>query len=218
MRLRHDPTARERLLAYPFSYEKETVNPGAWQNHFPQNQPLHAEFGSGKGQFITTLAARHPENNYIAVELHAEVLLKVAQKIEEQGLTNVVCLLANLMEVDRLLAPDELSRIYLNFSDPWPKKRHAKRRLTHETMIQHYQWILAPEGEIHIKTDNQDFFEFTLNQLATCDMKLQNITLDLHRNAPEGMELVMTEYEEKFVAKGQPIFRCEAWQRTSDSR
>ncbi|WP_048601744.1 tRNA (guanosine(46)-N7)-methyltransferase TrmB [Rubeoparvulum massiliense] len=218
MRLRHDPTARERLLAYPFSYEKETVTPGAWQNHFPQNQPLHAEFGSGKGQFITTLAARHPENNYIAVELHAEVLLKVAQKIEEQGLTNVVCLLANLMEVDRLFAPDELSRIYLNFSDPWPKKRHAKRRLTHETMIQHYQWILAPEGEIHIKTDNQDFFEFTLNQLATCDMKLQNITLDLHRNTPEGMELVMTEYEEKFVAKGQPIFRCEARQRTSDSK
>jgi tRNA (guanine-N7-)-methyltransferase len=182
---------------------------GRWHERFQNGNPIHVEIGCGKGRFITTLAERHPEINFIAVELKAEVIYRAVQRTEQRAIPNLAFVQYNAAQLTDLFAEQEISRIYLNFSDPWPKKRHYKRRLTYSAFLRTYKQVLKPHGEIHMKTDNEKLFEFSLNQFANERFLLRNITFDLHQSE-FAAENVMTEYEERFSARGQRIYRAEA--------
>lgn len=209
MRLRNIPGAEQALLEYPTFVENPVSYKGRWHERFGNSQPIHVEIGCGKGRFITTLALRHPDTNFIAMELKAEVIYRAAQRTEKREIPNLAFVLYNAAMMRDLFADNEISRIYLNFSDPWPKARHDKRRLTHASFLHTYKQVLKPSGEIHVKTDNEMLFEFTLNQLANERFQLRNITFDLHQS-PFSEENVMTEYEERFSTRGQRIYRTEA--------
>jgi tRNA (guanine-N7-)-methyltransferase len=209
MRLRNIPGAEEALRQYPTFVDHAVSYKGRWGERFGNNNPIHVEIGCGKGRFINTLAERHPEINFIAVELKAEVILRAAQRTEQRSIPNLAFVQYNAAMLADLFAENEIERIYLNFSDPWPKKRHAKRRLTYASFLQTYKRVLKPYGEIHMKTDNEKLFEFSLNQFANERFQLRNITFDLHQS-PFAEDNVMTEYEERFSARGQRIYRTEA--------
>lgn len=215
MRLRNIPGAEGALRQYPVFVEEPTVYRGCWHNRFGNSGPIHLEIGCGKGRFITTLAEQNPDINYIAVELKAEVLYRAAQRTEQRNIPNLALVQFNAALLPELFASGEVDRIYLNFSDPWPKKRHAKRRLTHSQFLSLYKQVLKPGGEIHFKTDNEKLFEFSLNQFAESDFRLRNITFDLHQS-PFAADNVMTEYEQRFSSRGQRIYRLEAiWPGTT---
>jgi tRNA (guanine-N7-)-methyltransferase len=209
MRLRNIPGAEEALRQYPVFVHDPAAYRGRWRDYFGNDQPLHLEIGSGKGRFITTLAEQHPEINYIALEVKAEVLYRTAQRIGMRPVPNLALVQFNAAHLTDLFAENELERIYLNFSDPWPKRRHRKRRLTYATFLQMYKQILKPYGEIHFKTDNEGLFEFSLNQFSEQGFQLRHITFDLHRSEFAAHN-VMTEYEERFASRGQRIYRTEA--------
>jgi tRNA (guanine-N7-)-methyltransferase len=199
----------EALLAFDTVYiDTPSINKGIWQSAFGNAAPIYAEFGGGKGSFIIEMARRHPEVNFIMVDVITEVMLKAAERAAEAKVPNLRLIKLDLAEMEQVFAPDELTRIYLNFSDPWPKKRHYKRRLTYRDFLAKYQRALKPDGWIHFKTDNQLLFEFSLNEFADCDMKMRAISLDLH-SKPVPWN-VMTEYEQKFSEMGMPIYRVEA--------
>ena len=215
MRLRNIPRAESVLEAC-----KEVVkNPeslcGHWNQEFQNERPLHIEIGMGKGQFLLTLAAENPQINYVGIERYSSVLLRAVEKFQEleaegKAPANIrfICMDAN--DLPTVFAPAEVSRIYLNFSDPWPKDRHAKRRLTSTRFLERYNNILTPEGRVMFKTDNKDLFDFSLEQVEEAGWILENHTYDLHHSEyNEGN--VMTEYEEKFSAKGNPICRLVAY-------
>ena len=156
------------------------------------------------------LAALHPEINYIGIERYTSVLLRAVQKMDTLQLPNVHFLCEDAAKLPEIFAPEEVDRIYLNFSDPWPKDRHAKRRLTSTRFLERYDNILTPEGRVMFKTDNKDLFDFSLEQVEEAGWILENHTYDLHHSEyNEGN--VMTEYEEKFSAKGNPICRLVAY-------
>ncbi|MCR4441421.1 MAG: tRNA (guanosine(46)-N7)-methyltransferase TrmB [Peptococcaceae bacterium] len=181
---------------------------GTWAEVFGNERPLHVELGTGKGAFLAALARACPAINYVGVERVPEIIYQAAVKIEAGGTGNVRLLLADAESLPFYFNPGEIERIYLNFSDPWPKKRHAKRRLTSPRFLDVYMKLLKKGGEIHLKTDNRDFFEYSLETLAGAGFSLQKITFDLHGSLAGGS--VMTEYEQKFVKQGKPICRCEA--------
>lgn len=209
MRLRNIPGAQEKLAAYPqYVVDAAQAQAGKWQERFPKAQALHLEIGSGKGRFITEMAKAHPDINYIAMEVQTSVALRILERQLEADLPNLQILHGNGASVEALFAEDEIDRIYLNFSDPWPKARHTKRRLTSPTFLESYEKILKDTGEIHFKTDNQGLFEYSLHSLSTYGMSFANVSLDLHNSAFEGN--IMTEYEEKFSQKGHRIYRLEA--------
>ncbi|MBB5148117.1 MULTISPECIES: tRNA (guanosine(46)-N7)-methyltransferase TrmB [Ureibacillus] len=210
MRLRNKPWAREFIQQHP---EMVIPNPeeykGKWNELFGNDRPLHIEVGSGRGQFIVGMAQANPEINYIGIELFDKVIVKALQKALEAGSPpNLRLLRVNAEELEKIFQKNEVHRVYLNFSDPWPKKRHAKRRLTHEKFLKIYESILIDEGEIHFKTDNRGLFEYSLVSMSQYGMKLKDVSLDLHANEPE--DNIRTEYEEKFSSLGQPIYRLEA--------
>lgn len=208
MRLRNIPGAEEYLQQNTQYFIKDaTACKGEWQSQFEKNQPLHAEFGSGKGQFIVHMAEKYPHVNFIGVEYKAEVLYKALKKAEKKPLNNLKLILFDVSEVETAFAPEELDRIYLNFVDPWHKSRHAKRRLTHRRFLSKFKGLMGPTGEVHFKTDNRPLFQFSLNEFAELDLKMKRISLDLA--ADEWVDNVTTEYEEKFMKKGNPIFRVE---------
>jgi tRNA (guanine-N7-)-methyltransferase len=209
MRLRNIPGAEQALRQYPTFVDEPVSYKGRWKERFGNTNPIHVEIGCGKGRFINTLAQRHPEINFIAVELKAEVILRAVQRTEQRAIPNLAFVQYNAAMLTDLFAENEIERIYLNFSDPWPKKRHAKRRLTYASFLQTYKQVLKPYGEIHMKTDNEKLFEFSLNQFSNERFRLRNITFDLHQS-PFAEENVMTEYEERFSAQGQRIYRTEA--------
>lgn len=188
---------------------------GRWRDFFGNDRPIRVELGMGKGGFITEMSARHPEINFIGVDRYDELLRRASVKAlrlrEESGtlLRNLALVRHNVEQLEDMFEPGEVEMFYLNFSDPWPKKRHAKRRLTHPRFLEMYRRILPAGGEIHMKTDSSLLFEFSLNAFADAGFKLRNISLDLHRDGPPA-DNVMTEYETKFVAQGMPIYRCEA--------
>ena len=215
MRLRNIPGAKDAIEESIYVIQNPQENKGNWNKVFPQNQPVHLEVGMGKGRFLMDMAKLHPEINYIGIEMYDSVLLRAIQKKEalaEEGqeLSNL-----KFMRMDARLLPEvfekgEVSRIYLNFSDPWPKDRHAKRRLTSTRFLERYNNILTPEGRVMFKTDNKDLFDFSLEQVEEAGWILENHTYDLHHSEyNEGN--VMTEYEEKFSAKGNPICRLVAY-------
>ena len=208
MRLRHVKNANERLaqnerdfVANPALYK------GKWNTVFGNDNPIHIEIGMGKGQFLTKLAELNPNINYIGIEKFTSVLLRASEKLETLDLTNVRIINVDALMLNEYFAEGEIAQIYLNFSDPWPKNAHAKRRLTSNRFLPVYQNILKKDGEIHFKTDNRLLFEFSLESMNEYGMKLQKISLDLHHSDFEGN--IMTEYEERFSQFG-PIYRLEA--------
>jgi tRNA (guanine-N7-)-methyltransferase len=193
---------------------------GKWAELFGNNNPIHAELGMGKGRFISEMSKKYPDINFIGVDMYDELIrkasekAKIAHEINEEesesaaNIPNLKLMLFNIEHIEEAFAEGELERVYLNFSDPWPKKKHARRRLTHPGFVAKYQQILNPNGEIHLKTDSQSLFEFSLNSFADMGLRMRNISLNLHA---EGFhpDHVMTEYETKFATKGMNIHRCE---------
>lgn len=209
MRQRYKPWAKEKLQNNPYFCIQEPANhKGAWSEVFGNDNPIHIEVGTGKGQFINGMAQQNPDINYIGIELADRVIVTALDRLLESNLPNVKLLNVNALELPEIFAEGEVSRVYLNFSDPWPKTRHEKRRLTYKTFLDLYKGILPEHGEIHFKTDNRGLFEYSLVSFSHYGMKLNYVSLDLHNSDFEGN--VMTEYEQKFSAKGNPIYRCEA--------
>ncbi len=208
MRLRNIPNANIKLA----QNERDFVaNPadfkGRWHDLFGNNNPIHIEIGMGKGQFLTQLALQNPDINYIGIEKFSSVLLRASEKLETIEVNNVKIINIDALMLNDYFEKDEIARIYLNFSDPWPKNAHAKRRLTSNRFLPLYENILVKDGEIHFKTDNRLLFEFSLESLNNYGLILSNISLDLHNS--DFPNNIMTEYEEKFSKFG-PIYRLEA--------
>ncbi|MDO5362539.1 MAG: tRNA (guanosine(46)-N7)-methyltransferase TrmB [Blautia sp.] len=210
MRLRNIPGAQDAILESPYVIQKPEAHKGVWAEVFPKKQPLHIEVGMGKGRFLMDLARLNPDINYVGIEMYDSVLLRALQKreeLEEEG-TKYENLF--FMRVDARLLPEifekgEVDKIYLNFSDPWPKARHAKRRLTSREFLERYDQILVPDGTVEFKTDNRELFEFSLEEVNETKWNLLAHTFDLHHNEEMVKGNVMTEYEEKFSSMGNPI-------------
>ena len=210
MRLRNIPGAQDAILDSPYVVQEPQTKKGHWAEVFEKKQPLHIEVGMGKGRFLMDLARLHPEINYIGIEMYDSVLLRALQKREELEQEGVVYSNLYFMRVDARLLPEifaqgEVDKIYLNFSDPWPKARHAKRRLTSREFLARYDQILVPDGKVEFKTDNKGLFEFSLEEVKETKWNLDAFTFDLHHNEEMVQGNVMTEYEEKFSSMGNPI-------------
>lgn len=210
MRLRNVVGAKDKIASNKQSFDHPVEYIGKWNTVFENDNPIHIEIGTGKGDFVIGMAKRNPNINYIGIEKYDSVLVRALEKLEEANLDNVFLVRFDAIKITELFAQDEVSRVYLNFSDPWPKVRHAKRRLTHENFLKQYQEILVPDGELHFKTDNQGLFEFSLESLCNYGVLLKNVSLDLHQTEFHAKENVTTEYERKFSEKGFPIKRLEA--------
>ena len=210
MRMRKKKHAPERLSRCSGVWlERPEQYRGRWQLLFGNENPIHAEIGCGKGGFLLGMAQAHPDVNFVGVEVCIDVLVITAERIAASGLSNVRLLLSDARLLAEQFAPEELSRLYLNFSDPWPKSKHAKRRLTSPSFLALYKQLLPEEGEIHFKTDNQKLFEYSLCTFSQNGFQLKNVTLNLHSSGFSGN--VMTEYEQLFSEQGQPIYRLEAF-------
>ena len=210
MRLRRDNRAPEYLA----QDERVVLNPesfrGKWHEVFGNNNPIHVEFGCGKGGFITELAKRNPHINYIAAERAETVVYKACKKanLSEETPSNLRFLYFDVSNCKEIFEIGEVERLYLNFSDPWPKTRHANRRLTYRGFLEKYADILKKEGEIHFKTDNKGLFAFSIEEFSASGWLMKNVTLDLHDSGME--DNIMTEYEKKFSELGFTINRLEA--------
>ena len=212
MRLRNVRGARQTIASSKHIIDQPDSLKGKWQERFSNNNPIHIEIGMGKGQFITNLAINNPNINYIGIEKYSSVLVRALEKLDEREdeLSNLILLRFEAEYLTDIFEDQEIERIYLNFSDPWPKERHAKRRLTSKEFLERYNQTLVEDGEIIFKTDNKDLFEFSLEQIEEKDWKLRNITYDLH-SSEYVKDNVMTEYEEKFSSMGKPIYRLVAY-------
>ena len=209
MRLRNKPWANEYLVNNPtIVIQNPDDKKGKWSEVFKNNHPIHVEVGTGKGQFLTGMAELHPNINYIGVEKYDSVILTAVDRIKEKELSNFKLLNEDVNDLRNFFTEGEVDQIYINFTDPWPKTRHEKRRLTHERFLEMYEYVLKEKGEIHFKTDNQGLFEYSLHSFSKYGLLLNNVSLDLHNSDIEGN--VMTEYEQKFSEKGYRIYRCEA--------
>lgn len=205
MRLRNITGSREVIGDSPYVVHEPKEERGRWQELFQNEQPIQIEIGMGKGKFLYTLAKNHPEINYIGIEKYSSVLLRAIQKMEEEPLPNLMFIRMDAEELTEVFGEEEIDRIYLNFSDPWPKDRHAKRRLPSAQFLARYDAVLKKDGFLEFKTDNRALFDFAVEELPRAGWKLKALTYDLHAD-PVLMEgNVMTEYEEKFSAQGNPI-------------
>ena len=226
MRLRNIPSARDELAECSYVIDEEELRSfrGKWAQQFETlrgeaepssavsqaEHPLHIEIGMGKGKFLLELARRNPDINYIGIENYSSVLVHPARKLNalaETGepLRNILLLRMNAEYLTEVFAPGEADRIYLNFSDPWPKERHAKRRLPGRVFLGRYALVLSPGGHVEFKTDNRSLFDFALEETKEAGWTLDACTYDLHRDPEMNEGNVMTEYEEKFSAQGHPI-------------
>lgn len=210
MRLRNVPGARETIIENQFSIQEPEQKKGKWAEVFGNDHPIHIEVGMGKGQFIIEMARRNPEVNYIGIEKYSSVLVRAVEKLEDFEQNNLRLIRMDAENIEEVFDKDEVDRIYLNFSDPWPKDRHAKRRLTSRQFFARYDQILKKEGHLEFKTDNQDLFTFSLEEVPEAGWKLDASTRDLHHDAVLNEGNVMTEYEEKFSSKGNPICKLIA--------
>lgn len=209
MRLRNIPRAEEVISNSAMVIQDPVEKKGHWQEVFGNDHPIHIEVGMGKGKFITEMAARNPEINYIGIELYTSVLLRAVEKLERQGEkpANLYFLCKDAVGLPEMFEKGEVDRIYLNFSDPWPKDRHAKRRLPSRQFLERYDQILSTEGRVEFKTDNRGLFDFALEEVEPAGWKLELCTFDLHADEALMEDNVMTEYEEKFSSKGNPIHK-----------
>ena len=206
MRLRNIPGAQEVVANSEFCIQNPSELKGKWNKFLNNNNPIHIEVGMGKGRFIMDLAALNPDINYIGIERYTSVILRAVQKMDENPLPNVHFICIDAAELPEVFDADEVSRIYLNFSDPWPKDRHARRRLTSHEFLDRYDKFLSKDGRIEFKTDNQDLFTFSLEEIENSPIwHLDVLTRDLHNDPVLCEGNVMTEYEEKFSSLGNPI-------------
>lgn len=216
MRLRHIPGAEEKVLEHPYVVEDPKSKKGLWKDVFGNNNPIRIEIGMGKGQFITELAARNPDINYIGIEMYSTVMLKALSKRAERTaaegheLPNLYYICTDARLLAEVFEVGEVDRIYLNFSDPWPKDRHAGRRLTSPQFLFVYDKFLKKDGIIEFKTDNMILFDYSLEAIPGAGWNIKAWTKDLHNNAEMNVGNIMTEYEEKFSAKGNPICKLIA--------
>lgn len=211
MRLRRKPWIDDAIKEYEdFLYlEGGQENKGKWRSLFIHPEaPLWVELGTGKGNFISQMAQLHPEINFIGIEIQVGVLYYAGKKCAEAELQNVRLLHFDVAHLEEIFAPGEIDRFFINFCDPWPKKRHAKRRLTYRAFLDRYAQLLGEKGDICFKSDNAGLFEFTLGEFEARQWALSEVTYDLHHS--DIVNEAMTEYESKFSAKGQPIFHCVA--------
>ena len=205
MRLRHIKGAEETIANNRFVVQNPEECKGKWRALFPQANPIHIEVGMGKGRFIMDMAEAHPDINYIGIEMYSSVLLRATQKMEERTLDNLKFILMDAVKIDECFAEGEVDRIYLNFSDPWPKDRHAKRRLPSARFLEKFHRILVKDGEIEFKTDNRALFDFALDEVEAGGFELVRHTFDLHNDSEMMEGNIMTEYEERFSSIGNPI-------------
>lgn len=209
MRLRNIKGSREIVANDIFVIKEPEKLKGNWKSIFGNDNPIHLEIGTGKGKFITELAMKHPDINYIGIEKYSSVLLRALEKrreIENKiNLNNLYYIRFDAVYLTNIFAENEISRVYLNFSDPWPKERHAKRRLTSENFLKMYDQCLRRDGEVYFKTDNRDLFDFSVKEAQAAGWKIKGITYDLH-NSEYAKDNIMTEYEERFVSMGKPIY------------
>ena len=220
MRMRKKKHARERLdacsnLILPLSkheadYRKAEANPTYYNltEIFGNNNPLHLEIGCGKGQFIAELAKRNPDINYVAIEVCDDVAVLACERVKNAELSNVRFMVCGAEYILKYFMESSVERIYLNFSCPYPKVRYAKHRLTSPIFLPMYKKLLKNGGEIHQKTDNMHFFEYSIEKYSELGFVMRNVSLDLHKSDFEGN--IVTEYEQRFLDLGQPIYRLEA--------
>lgn len=207
MRLRNITGSREVIAQSPYVVKEAVLEkcPGTWHTLFGNSNPIYIEIGMGKGRFIHTMAKEHPDINFVGIEKYSSVLLRAIQKMEEEELPNLKFIRMDAEDIAKVFGPGEVDRIYLNFSDPWPKDRHAKRRLESRQFLARYDRILKKDGRIEFKTDNRDLFAFALAELPEAGWKAIAVTWDLHSDPKLNEGNVMTEYEERFSAQGNPI-------------
>lgn len=210
MRLRNIPGSREVIAENNWCVNEPEQQKGHWQEVFGNNHPIYIEIGMGKGQFLITLAKQNPDINYVGIEKYSSVLLRGLQKIEEDPVENIRFIRMDAETICDVFGKDEVSKIYLNFSDPWPKDRHAKRRLTSRQFFARYNEILKADGIIEFKTDNVDLFNFSLEEVREANWNLDAFTRDLHHDEAMNAGNVMTEYEQRFSAMGNPIHKLIA--------
>ena len=210
MRLRNIPGADEAIADSPHCIQEPMAEKGRWHLIFGNENPIHIEIGMGKGQFIMKLAKEHPDINYIGIERYSSVLLRALQKMEIEPLPNIRFLCMDASIITEVFDEEEVAKIYLNFSDPWPKERHAKRRLTSRQFFERYDKILARNGVVEFKTDNDALFAFSMEEVAEAGWTLDAHTFDLHHDPVLNEGNVMTEYEEKFSSLGHPIHKLIA--------
>ena len=212
MRLRNVRGSREAIAESEYTVNNFEEYAGRWREVFDNDRPVRIEIGMGKGKFITELAVQNPDINYIGIEKYSSVLIRAVDKRKELDIENLVFIRMDAVEIEKAFGAGEVDRIYLNFSDPWPKDRHAKRRLTSEVFFERYDKILKPDGIIEFKTDNVDLFDFSLEEIKKTKFKVDSYTYDLY--AEEGSALlrgnISTEYEDRFVAKGNKICKLVA--------
>ncbi len=207
MRLRNITGSREYISESPYVIHEEKNYKGRWNEVFGNDHPIFTEIGMGKGKFIIEMAKNHPDCNYIGIEKYSAVLLRAIQKMEEQPLSNLFFIRMNAEDLPNVFDRNEVSGIYLNFSDPWPKDRHAKRRLESREFLSRYDNVLKADGIIEFKTDNRDLFDFAVEEVEPAGFKILELTYDLHHEEAMMQGNVMTEYEEKFSSKGNPIYK-----------
>ena len=209
MRLRNVKGSRETIAANPYVIKDAEEKKGKWRELFDNDHPIHLEIGMGKGKFLMQLAQDNPDINYIGIEKYSSVLVRALEKREEYEGDNVYFLRMDAEDIPNIFAEEEIDQIYLNFSDPWPKDRHAKRRLTSKEFFARYNQILKKDGVVIFKTDNRDLFDFSLEQVPLAGWKLKNHTFDLHNSEyVEGN--VLREYETRIDNEGKPICRLVA--------
>lgn len=205
MRLKNVPGSREAIAESDFVVHEPERMKGEWKAFFGNNNPLHIEIGMGKGKFIYEMARRHSEINYVGIEKYSSVLLRAIQKMEQEPLANLKFIRMDAEEIENVFATEEVDKIYLNFSDPWPKDRHAKRRLPSKEFLERYDKFLKKDGFLEFKTDNRGLFDFAMEQLPEAGWMAAEVTYDLHNDEKMSEGNVMTEYEEKFSSMGNPI-------------
>ncbi|MBO5461205.1 MAG: tRNA (guanosine(46)-N7)-methyltransferase TrmB [Ruminococcus sp.] len=210
MRLRNIPYAQDVVKAHAAVIKAPQEQKGRWAEAFGNTNPIHIEIGMGKGRFIMQMAQAHPDINYIGIEKYTSVLLRATEKYDTEEfceLQNVRFICMDATELENVFEPGEIDKIYLNFSDPWPKSRHAKRRLTSVQFLARYIKVLPEGGCVEFKTDNTDLFDFSLEQAQEAEWPILKYTYDLHNHEEMNQGNIMTEYEEKFSSKGQPIHK-----------
>lgn len=210
MRLRNVPGARDVMAANEYVFTEPEGMAGTWSQVFGNSNPIHIEIGMGKGRFITTLTSMNPDINYVGIEKYSSVLLRAVEKQDELNLPNLRFIRMDAENITSVFGKEEVDRIYLNFSDPWPKDRHAKRRLTSRQFFARYNEILKSTGRVEFKTDNRPLFDFSVEEVNEAGWKLSVCTYDLHNDEKLMEGNVMTEYEERFSSQGNPICKLVA--------
>ena len=205
MRLRNIKGAKDAIAQSPYVVHNPEEYKGRWHEFFSNTNPIHIEIGMGKGKFIMQLAKENPEINFVGIEKYSTVLLRAIQKMEVEELPNLVFIRMDAEDINKVFGKGEVDRIYLNFSDPWPKDRHAKRRLESREFLARYNECLKADGIIEFKTDNRALFDFAVEEVPEVGWEIVNISYDLHADEEMMVGNIMTEYEEKFSSMGNPI-------------